>query len=180
MLLHVIRGPLWRGMHGDYHRWGGEPIGWRSTLNSFRQNIKVLQQLLGVPRLKPEQSQAHRELLLLPGKWILLRVPRVNHAFSLRCSQSDSNYFITLHQEGRFLCSSALAVTIIGGGGRGLSVFTFLIWSWCCLQCRSSIHREAFWKVSPLCVGACLTFRQTWSIRDRVDGALACMSALQS
>lgn len=48
--------------------------------------------------------------------------------------------------------------------------------------CRSSIHREGFWKVSPLCYGydACLTFPQTWSITDRVSGALAWMSALHS
>lgn len=102
--VHMTRGPPWRGMHGDYHRWGGEPIDWRSTVNSFRQHIKVLQQLLRVPRLKSEQSQAHRGLLLLPGKWILLRVPRINHAFSLRPSQSHSRYFISVHQEGIFLC----------------------------------------------------------------------------
>lgn len=47
----------------------GEPVDWRavstSTVNSFRQNIKVLQQLLRALRLKSEQRQTHWELLLL-------------------------------------------------------------------------------------------------------------------
>lgn len=59
--------------------WCRESVGWRvtsrSTLNSFRQNIKVLQQLLRVQRLKSEQRQAHRELLLLPGREILFGAP---------------------------------------------------------------------------------------------------------
>lgn len=87
---------------------GEQPVDWRaasrSTVNSFRQNIKVLQQLLRVPRLKSEQSQAHGELLLLPGKWILLRVPRVSCTFSLPSSQSNSKYFISLHQECVCVC----------------------------------------------------------------------------
>lgn len=53
----------------------GASVDWRAasrrTVDSFRQNIKVLQQLLRAQRLKSEQRQAHRELLLLPGKQIL-------------------------------------------------------------------------------------------------------------
>lgn len=94
ILSHFRAGSVQRGARGDYHRWG-ESIDWRaasrSTVNSFRQNIKVLQQLLRVQGLKREQRQTHRELLLLPGKWILPRVPGVNNAFSLRSSQGDSN-----------------------------------------------------------------------------------------
>lgn len=95
---HTIQGLGWRGTHGDYHRWG-ESIDWRaasrSTVNSFRQNIKVLQQLLRVQRLKSEQRRAHRELLLLPGKWILPWLPCVNHAFSLRSSHGSAD--MSLH-----------------------------------------------------------------------------------
>ena len=72
---HVIQSSVPPSTHGVHHRWQnrrGESVDCRavsgSTVNSFRQNIKVLQQLLRAKRLKSEQRQAHRELLPLPGK----------------------------------------------------------------------------------------------------------------
>lgn len=103
---HVVQNLVPLSRHGVYHRWRnrwGESVDWRAvsrtTVNSFRQNIKVLQQLLRAQRLKSEQRQAHRELLLLPGKQILLWVPCVHRAFSLWSSQIntiDIFYFFAL------------------------------------------------------------------------------------
>lgn len=127
---------------------GEQPVDWRaasrSTVNSFRQNIKVLQQLLRVPRLKSEQRQAHGELLLLPGKWILLRVPRVSCTFSLPSSQSNSKYFISLHQERVCVCmyrfnyigktppaikNEACSLQVINPPGRLLEGLPSVFWS---------------------------------------------------